>query len=94
MILRVRMSLEWRLIAIRAIGACRGGVYRPRAMVTGPMGRVWIASVPDYGLWGGPLSWFDPGTEQVGLTAMFPGRRVAGRWHGWFARIARGGDDD
>ena len=37
--------------------------YRPRAMVTGPMGRVWIASVPDYGLWGGPLSWFDPGTE-------------------------------
>ena len=40
--------------------------YRPRAMVTGPMGRVWIASVPDYGLWGGPLSWFDPGTEQFG----------------------------
>ena len=40
--------------------------YRPRAMVTGPMGRVWIASVPDYGLWGGPLSWFDPGTEAFG----------------------------
>ena len=39
--------------------------YRPRAMVTGPMGRVWVASVPDYGLWGGPLSWFDPVTEAI-----------------------------
>lgn len=52
--------------------------YRPRAMVTGPMGRVWIASVPDYGLWGGPLSWFDPGTETFGTY-----RDIAGEASCW-----------
>ncbi len=52
--------------------------YRPRAMVTGPMGRVWIASVPDYGLWGGPLSWFDPGTEAFGTY-----RDIAGEASCW-----------
>ena len=50
----------------RDLGRLEEVSYRPRAMVTGPMGRVWIASVPDYGLWGGPLSWFDPGTEAFG----------------------------
>ena len=34
--------------------------YRPRSTLTGPLGRVWTASVPDYGRWGGPLSWYDP----------------------------------
>ena len=34
--------------------------YRPRSTLTGPRGRVWTASQPDYGRWGGPLSWFDP----------------------------------
>lgn len=36
--------------------------YRPRAMLTGPLGRVWTASLPDYGRWGGPLAWYDPAT--------------------------------
>ena len=40
--------------------------YRPRSMLTGPLGRAWIASVPDYGMWGGPLSWYDPSTGRRG----------------------------
>lgn len=36
--------------------------YRPRSTLAGPMGRVWIASVPDYGRWGGPLAYYDPAT--------------------------------
>lgn len=36
--------------------------YRPRSTLTGPLGRVWVASVPDYGMWGGPLSYYDPKT--------------------------------
>ncbi|MGQ9673509.1 MAG: hypothetical protein ACUVV5_10290 [Candidatus Aminicenantales bacterium] len=38
--------------------------YRPRSTLTGPLGRVWVASLPDYGLWGGPLSWYDPATGE------------------------------
>lgn len=34
--------------------------YRPRSTLAGPLGRIWTASVPDYGRWGGPLSWYDP----------------------------------
>ena len=34
--------------------------YRPRATLAGPLGRVWTASLPDYGRWGGPLAWYDP----------------------------------
>ena len=34
--------------------------YRPRSTLTGPLGRVWTASIPDYGRWSGPLSWYDP----------------------------------
>ncbi|MBM3264398.1 MAG: hypothetical protein FJY97_13365, partial [candidate division Zixibacteria bacterium] len=52
--------------------------YRPRAMVTGPLGRIWTASVPDYGLWGGPLSWYDPGTERFGTY-----RDIAGEASCW-----------
>jgi streptogramin lyase len=37
--------------------------YRPRSSLAGPLGRVWVASVPDYGMWGGPLSTYDPKTE-------------------------------
>ncbi|OGD21670.1 MAG: hypothetical protein A2W03_17185 [Candidatus Aminicenantes bacterium RBG_16_63_16] len=36
--------------------------YRPRSSIAGPLGRVWVASVPDYGTWGGPLSTYDPQT--------------------------------
>ena len=34
--------------------------YRPRSTLAGPLGRVWLASIPDYGCWGGPLAWYDP----------------------------------
>jgi streptogramin lyase len=37
--------------------------YRPRSSIAGPLGRVWVASVPDYGMWGGPLSTYDPKTD-------------------------------
>ncbi|MFH1007704.1 MAG: hypothetical protein V1800_09415 [Candidatus Latescibacterota bacterium] len=38
--------------------------FRPRSTLAGPMGRIWTASIPDYGRWGGPLSWYDPKTEE------------------------------
>jgi hypothetical protein len=38
--------------------------YRPRSTLAGPLGRVWIASLPDYGMWGGPLSYYDPETGE------------------------------
>jgi len=38
--------------------------YRPRTTLAGPLGRVWLASVPDYGRWGGPLSYYDPQTGE------------------------------
>ncbi|HID09767.1 MAG TPA: hypothetical protein EYP17_00505 [Candidatus Latescibacteria bacterium] len=38
--------------------------YRPRSALSGPLGRIWVASIPDYGLWGGPLSWYDPWTGE------------------------------
>jgi hypothetical protein len=38
--------------------------YRPRSTLTGPLGRVWTASIPDYGRWSGPLSWYDPGSGE------------------------------
>ena len=34
--------------------------YRPRSALTDPLGRVWTASIPDYGRWGGPLSYYEP----------------------------------
>lgn len=37
--------------------------YRPRSSLAGPLGRVWVASVPDYGMWGGPLSTYNPKTD-------------------------------
>ena len=41
--------------------------YRPRTMVAGPAGKVWIGSVPDYGLWGGTLVNYDPRTGQFAV---------------------------
>ena len=40
--------------------------YRPRDMVAGPAGKVWVVSIPDYGMWGGVLSWYEPGTGRFG----------------------------
>jgi streptogramin lyase len=41
--------------------------YRPRSALAGPLGRVWFASIPDYGMWGGPLSWYDPAAGKKGV---------------------------
>lgn len=50
----------------RDLGRMDEASYRPRSMVTGPLGRVWTAAVPDYGIWGGPLSWYDPAIGEFG----------------------------
>ena len=52
--------------------------YRPRSMVAGPLGRVWTASVPNYGMWGGPLSWYDPASDEFGTY-----RDIAGEASCW-----------
>jgi len=44
----------------RELGRIDDISYRPRSALAGPLGRVWFASIPDYGRWGGPLSWYDP----------------------------------
>jgi outer membrane protein assembly factor BamB len=44
----------------RDLGPIGGGQYRPRAMIAGPHGRVYIGSYPDYGLLGGAISVYDP----------------------------------
>jgi hypothetical protein len=46
----------------RDLGRMDAVSYRPRSTLAGPLGRVWVASLPDYGLWSGPLSWYDPST--------------------------------
>ncbi len=38
--------------------------FRPHSTLAGPGGKVWLASLPDYGLWGGPLSCYDPDTGE------------------------------
>ncbi len=48
----------------RDIGRIDNISYRPRSTLAGPLGRVWLASIPDYGMWGGPLSYYDPDTEE------------------------------
>lgn len=47
--------------------------YRPRSTLAGPLGRVWTASVPDYGRWGGPLAWYDPVSGDRGCFADLAG---------------------
>ncbi len=44
----------------RDLGPMGGDQYRPRAMLAGPLGRVYIGGYPDYGLMGGALSVYDP----------------------------------
>ena len=50
----------------RDVGRVDEVSYRPRCTLTGPLGRVWTASLPDYGMWGGPLSYYDPATGEMG----------------------------
>lgn len=49
----------------RDIGRIDAVAYRPRAMIAGPAGKVWIGSVPDYGMWGGTLVNYDPKTGKL-----------------------------
>ena len=44
----------------RDLGPMGEGQYRPRAMIAGPHGKVYIGSYPDYGLLGGAISVYDP----------------------------------
>lgn len=50
----------------RDLGRMDDVSYRPVVMVAGPLGRVWTGSYPDYGMWGGPLAWYDPKTGEFG----------------------------
>jgi hypothetical protein len=51
----------------RELGRIDDISYRPRSTLAGPLGRVWFASLPDYGMWGGPLSWYEPKTGKKGV---------------------------
>ena len=64
----------------RDIGRVDDISYRPRFTLAGPLGRVWLASLPDYGRWGRPLSYYDPATEEKRLTTRSVVMRVAIRW--------------
>ncbi|MEW6377341.1 MAG: hypothetical protein AB1502_16315 [Thermodesulfobacteriota bacterium] len=44
----------------RDVGSIGDGQYRPRAMVAGPHGKVYVGGYPDYGLLGGAISIYDP----------------------------------
>lgn len=46
----------------RDIGRPDAVAFRPRVMAAGPLGKVWIGSIPDYGMWGGTLAAYDPNT--------------------------------
>ena len=48
----------------RDLGRIDNISYRPRSTLAGPLGRVWVASIPDYGQWGGPLAYYDPSTGE------------------------------
>lgn len=48
----------------RELGRMDQVAYRPRDMLCGPAGKVWVASVPDYGMWGGTLASYDPATGE------------------------------
>ncbi len=44
----------------RDMGPMGEGLYRPRAMMAGPHGKVYIGGYPDYGLLGGAIGVYDP----------------------------------
>lgn len=50
----------------RQLGRMDTVAYRPRDMVAGPAGKIWVTSMPDYGMWSGTLSWYDPKTDRFG----------------------------
>jgi hypothetical protein len=48
----------------RDLGPMGGEQDRPRAMIAGPHGKVYIGSYPDYGLLGGAISVYDPKKDE------------------------------
>jgi len=48
----------------RDLGPIGGDQDRPRAMVAGPHGKVYVGSYPDYGLMGGAISVYDPKKDE------------------------------
>ena len=48
----------------RDLGSLGERLYRPRAMIAGPHGRVYVGGYPDYGLLGGAISVYDPKTNE------------------------------
>ncbi len=48
----------------RELGRIDDISYRPHSTLAGPGGKVWLASLPDYGMWGGPLSCYDPASGE------------------------------
>jgi hypothetical protein len=44
----------------RDLGSMGGELYRPRAMISGPHGNVYVGGYPDYGLLGGAIGVYDP----------------------------------
>ncbi|MBP9913325.1 MAG: hypothetical protein KBF26_07940 [Opitutaceae bacterium] len=48
----------------RDLGRLDGIGFRPNVLLTTPDGKLWMGSSPDYGLYGGPLAWFNPQTGE------------------------------
>jgi len=48
----------------RDLGPLGGEQDRPRAMIAGPHGKIYIGSYPDYGLLGGAISVYDPKKDE------------------------------
>ncbi len=48
----------------RDLGPMGDGLYRPRTVVAGPHGRIYVGGYPDYGHLGGAIGVFDPGTHE------------------------------
>ena len=48
----------------RDLGPMGGELYRPRAMISGPHGNVYIGGYPDYGLMGGGIAVYDPEKDE------------------------------
>ena len=48
----------------RDLGPMGSELYRPRTMITGPYGNVYVGGYPDYGLLGGAIGVYDPETKE------------------------------
>ena len=48
----------------RDVGSLGEGLYRPRTMIAGPHGKVYVGGYPDYGLHGGAIGVYDPRKDE------------------------------